>query len=59
MIETFYVLKTENKIKFKSKDLNQIIKFLEAKNIIVNSIDELFDNSILKNYKFEVSVEYI
>lgn len=59
MVETFYVLKIEDEIKFKSKDLNQVIQFLEDKNIIVKSIDELFDSSILKNYKFEVNVEYI
>lgn len=54
MIKSIYILKLNNQEVFKSFDLNQILKYLEDKNIIVNSIDELFDSSIMNGYKLVI-----
>ena len=54
MIKSIYILKSNNQEVFKSFDLNQILKYLEDKNIIVKSIDELFDSSIMNGYKLDI-----
>lgn len=54
MIKSVYVLKLNNQEVFKSFDLNAILKYLEDRNIVVESIDELFDNSIMNGYKFGI-----